>query len=239
MATTSKKRARRVDSPPAVTSAPAKKTTRPKPDAKRAPRNREVDAALVNAACRGDHTGALQALAAGAAPNSADPTTGYTALHYAAQRGDLVLMAALLGAGANVEAALRNARSTPLCSAVTGKQHGAVEALLRAGAQPNLLHGRLEWTPLHDAVMALDGRSVELLLAGGAAPDLPSKHGLTALGQLVRMAGSFERAAVEPIVRALLASGADPVSAREQLHPALTEADPDLGYVVAMLGKRA
>jgi ankyrin repeat protein len=215
----------------------AKPKAAPKPRAAKvaAPRNPGANIALVNASSRGDLAAVKRALAAGASVSSADAVTGYTALHHAAAQGHLAMIELLLEAGAPVEAPLRNARSTPLCCAVSGNHHAAVEALLRAGAKTDLIHGRIQATPLHDAAMGEDPRSVELLLAAGASPDLPSKGGLTALQQVVRMAGSLDRAAVTAIVRALLAAGADRVRARRELHPDLDASDPDLGYLLQLL----
>jgi ankyrin repeat protein len=144
---------------------------------------------------------------------------GFTPLLFAARQGDLESARILLEAGAKVEDRAANAASALVVAAHSG--HGAFAALLLdKGADPNAAGAG--YTALHAAVLRGDLHLVNALIARGAnvntpiAKGTPSRYysrdwalnasalvGATPLWQAARYGDV-------PIMRALVAAGADP-----------------------------
>lgn len=106
----------------------------------------------------------------------------------------------------NIDVNITNSNDeTPLMYlAVIGETKRASE-LIKKGAQVN----RLGWTPLHYAASKGHLDTVKLLLANQAMVNAPSPDGTSPL-MMAAFAGS------EPVVRELLAAGADPTARNRQ-----------------------
>jgi uncharacterized protein len=123
---------------------------------------------LREAASKGDAPLVARLLGpAGAGSRSADPRSGWTALHFAAQRGSAPAVDALLSGGAAADAAARDGVTTPLLLACMGGHQDVVLRLLSRGARAQgAVPGA--WGPLHAAAACNRGGVVELLLHFGA-----------------------------------------------------------------------
>jgi ankyrin repeat protein len=160
-----------------------------------------VDAAVADAAMRGD-TATVRALLRGGADVNAAQPDGMTALHWTALGSDLETMNVLLYAGAATEALTRVGAYTPLHLASSRGHAAAVARLLAAGSKTAALTATGVQS-LHLAAQAGSVDAVKALLDGGAAIDATDKtHGRTPLV----FAASQDR--VEA-VKLLLARGAD------------------------------
>jgi ankyrin repeat protein len=160
------------------------------------------------------------------------PKGGLTALLFAARQGALDCVQLLVKAGADVNQASVDG-SSPLLVAVQNGYYGIASFLLERGANPNLANNK-GWTPLYLAVKnrntettAIPGPSTDgalefitTLLDRGANPNLRIKNdtevhqAMTALWLKEAGATPLLRAALSgdlPVVRLLLAHGADPM----------------------------
>ncbi len=167
------------------------------------------DAALLDAARRGDVAAVRSALSDGADLNAAEGD-GLTALHIAAEQGNSQIARLLIDARANVEAKTRLGEYTPLHLAAEGAHVSVVRVLLEAGADVRAITTNTGVTPLHLAAKALNGvGAVRELLQHGAPVNVPE----ASAGQTPLMfAASYGRVAA---VRELLSGGADPASRTE------------------------
>ena len=160
------------------------------------------------------------------------PKGGLTALLFAARQGALDCVQLLVKAGADVNQASVDG-SSPLLVAVQNGHYNIASFLLERGADPNLANNK-GWTPLYLAVKnrnteatAIPGPSpdgalefITTLLDRGANPNLRIKNdtevhqAMTALWLKEAGATPLLRAALSgdlPVVRLLLAHGADPM----------------------------
>src|SRR5689334_2571864 len=140
-----------------------------------------AQAAVADAASRGDKPGIERLLKSGADVN-APQGDGATALHWAAWRGDAELARLLLKAGAKAGVANHNG-ATPLWLAASHGDAAVIEALLKGGADANeaLPLGR---RPLMLAARAGDVAAVRALLEHGADVNASeTQRGTTALMQ--------------------------------------------------------
>ena len=160
------------------------------------------------------------------------PKGGLTALLFAARQGALDCVQLLVKAGAGVNQASVDG-SSPLLVAVQNGYYNIASFLLERGADPNLANNK-GWTPLYLAVKnrnteatAIPGPSpdgalefITTLLDRGANPNLRIKNdtevhqAMTALWLKEAGATPLLRAALSgdlPVVRLLLAHGADPM----------------------------
>ena len=168
------------------------------------PSSAPADAAIIEAARRGDAEAVRSLLDGGADVNTAQGD-GMTALHWAAQRGDAAVTDVLLAAAADVAAKTRIGNHTPLHVASRRGHVAIVVRLLEAGADPDALTTSSGVTPLHLAATAVGGAdAVVALLAHGA--DADAREYSADQTPLMFAAGSNRAAAV----RALLRRGADP-----------------------------
>lgn len=136
-------------------------------------------------------------LAQGADPNELGPE-GQPAI-MAAVRHNAWDAYDVLAASPKVEVNRTNVSDeTPLMYLAIVGETGRARNLIRRGAQVN----RLGWTPLHYAASKGQLAMVKLLIADKAIINAPAPDGTTAL-MMAAFAGS------EPVVRALLAAGAD------------------------------
>lgn len=163
------------------------------------------------------------------------PRGGMSALHFAAREGDIATVQTMLDSGVDIN--LLDVDKTPaLTTALMNKQYSLAKFLLDRGANPNLqdVTGR---TPLYAAIdmrnedySATPGRPaldpmpsldiVRALLDRGANPGLPLKTRLpgrsgmdggdTTLGEGTTPLMRAARAGDAPVMRLLLAKGADP-----------------------------
>jgi ankyrin repeat protein len=158
-----------------------------------------------------------------------------SALARAAAAGDAARVQALAGTGAAQGAvdAPDAAGFSALDWAARNGRVEAIEALVAAGADPDGHdHGFNGWTPVMHAVHKRQAAAVEALLALGADPNRRSGNGDFAL-LAAAMRGDL------PIVRSLLAAGADPLieaHGRTTLTNAVWSGNPD---VVRALRQRA
>ncbi len=125
----------------------------------------QADAVLAGLIQSGDRGAALDAVAAGADVNRAQPD-GTTPLHWAAYRVDRELVAALLDGGARADV-VNDYGASPLAEAVKVAQRDIVEMLLRAGADANAAN-QDQQTPLMLAARTGSVEVVELLVRHGA-----------------------------------------------------------------------
>ena len=160
------------------------------------------------------------------------PKGGLTALLFAARQGALDCVQLLVKAGADVNQASVDG-SSPLLVAVQNGYYDIASFLIERGADPNLANNK-GWTPLYLAVKnrnteatAIPGPSpdgalefITTLLDRGANPNLRIKNdtevhqAMTALWLKEAGATPLLRAALSgdlPVVRLLLAHGADPM----------------------------
>ena len=160
-----------------------------------------ADAAVADAAMRGDTAGVRTLLRGGADVNAAQPD-GMTALHWTALGNDLETMNVLLYAGAATEALTRVGAYTPLHLASSRGHAAAVARLLESGGKvgPFTATGV---QPLHLAAQAGNVEAVKALLDRGADINAKDKtHGRTPLV----FAASQDRL---DALKLLLARGAD------------------------------
>lgn len=163
------------------------------------------------------------------------PRGGMSALHFAAREGDIATMQALLEGGADINH-LDVDKAPALTTALMNKEYTLAKFLLDRGANPNLsdVLGR---TPLYAAIdmrnedysatpgrLALDAMPsldiVSALLDHGANPSMPLKGRLpgrsgmdggdTTLGDGTTPLMRAARAGDAPVMRLLIAKGADP-----------------------------
>ena len=160
------------------------------------------------------------------------PKGGLTALLFAARQGALDCVQLLVKSGADVNQASVDG-SSPLLVAVQNGYYDIASFLIERGADPNLANNK-GWTPLYLAVKnrnteatAIPGPSpdgalefITTLLDRGANPNLRIKNdtevhqAMTALWLKEAGATPLLRAALSgdlPVVRLLLAHGADPM----------------------------
>ena len=167
------------------------------------------DAALLDAARRGDVAAVRSALSEGADPNAAEGD-GLTALHISAEQGSAQIVRILIDARANVEAKTRLGEYTPLHLAAEGAHASVVRVLLEAGADAMAITTNTGVTPLHLAAKALNGEGAvrELLRHGAPVNAREASAGQTPL----MFAASYGRAAT---IHELLKGGADPAMSTE------------------------
>lgn len=211
-----------------------------------------LPAGLRMAAAAGWRGGVQMLLAAGAAADEPDEE-GNTPLLCAAHAGSADIVQMLLAAGANAHAANSKGK-TALMYAAQADSPLAVQALLAAGASgsardargytafmyaaesaapevirlllPTAPEGEVNacsvygWTLLSLAAMSNAADSVQLLLDLGAGVNTPGKGGMTPL-----MCATHRGAAGEPVLRTLLAAGADPNQATPDGDTAYTFAE--------------
>lgn len=182
------------------------------------------------------------------------PRGGLSALHFAAREGDIATLQAMLDAG--VEINHLDVDKTPaLTTALMNKQYTLAKFMLDQGANPNLqdVTGR---TPLYAAIdmrnedySATPGRPlldltpsidvIRALLDKGANPGLPLKTRLpgrsgmdggdTTLGEGTTPLMRAARAGDAPVMRLLLAKGADPKATTKEGNTAFLFAS-GIGY---------
>lgn len=110
--------------------------------------------------------------------NTADLTSGDTALHIVTQRRDLTWLEFLIGKGADVNA--RNGKGqTPLVMACNLNWVEGVELLVNVGAKVDIPSSTGE-TPLITAVHNRNVGLMRILLKGGADPDRTDNSGRSA-----------------------------------------------------------
>jgi ankyrin repeat protein len=192
--------------------------------------------------------------------SAAELDGGETLLTDAAARS-LELTSALLGAGVNP--AVRNARGATALEAA--RSAPVTEALLKAGADPDAADGD-GVTALHEAAAAGDAARVRLLLSLGASANTPDRDGRTPLmlagtpelvtilsdagadidaASLTGVTALMEGAHLgdEPVVRALLARGANVEAAdakgRTALHYAAQAPAGVHGTIAALIAAGA
>ncbi len=160
------------------------------------------NAAVADAAMKGDLTAVKKLIAQGADVNDAQGD-GMTALHWAAEHGDSAMAAALLKARANVKATTHIGSYTPLHIAGKAGSAPVVRELLKAGADVNAVTTNGA-TPLHFGASSGDPDAVAAMLDKGAnANARESEWGQTPLV----FAAEYDRPAA---IRVLLKHGADP-----------------------------
>jgi len=155
-------------------------------------------AVLFDAVAKKDVAGVRQALSAGTNANARDDR-GVPVLVYAAHRGESEIVAALIDAGANVNTRPAN-DATPLIAAIEGGSVDAVRKLLSAGARVDQAD-HLRRTPLQVASGRKQTEITSLLLSSNAKVDSGALS-------IAALNGNVDQ------VRMLLASGANPNSAR-------------------------
>ncbi len=128
---------------------------------------------LIVASQLGDAAVIRALLRAGAHADAVEPSTGWSALHFAAHQGHTDAIYALAAGGADVNKGVRNDRTLrALWRAVLGNHHGAVRALLELGADPSEIALAMSRPPgalprvVDDAMRALVARH----LRGAVAP---------------------------------------------------------------------
>lgn len=159
---------------------------------------RALEILLLAAAAEGRADVLRDVLAAGTAPDAADPD-GWTPLLYALSKGHGAVARQLLDAGADPNRSVADGPS-PLVLAVGRGDAASLRALVERGADPNIAGPAL---PLHVAIQKRDAAMVAALLAAGADPAKPERDGAT---PLVRAVAANDVA----IATALLDAGADP-----------------------------
>ena len=165
-----------------------------------------AEAALVEAAARGDRAAALGLLAAGADPNAPGPD-GTTAVMWAAANDDLELIRALVEAGADVTVWNRFGTSALTEAAIIGSAP-VIDALLRAGANPNAGNPEGE-TPLMAVARGGNVEAARLLLDAGADVSINATEAWGGQSALMWATAQGQAAMVE-----LLASRGADVNAR-------------------------
>jgi hypothetical protein len=172
---------------------------------------RTREAALLDAAARGDVEGISACLEGGAMIDFKSRYSGETALRNAVKAGSLeacsLLITAGLGAGIDVPDQRGN---LPLHQAVQSGREDIVELLLAAGSYPNVMNLRHE-TPLHLAIEARSLRICRRLVGAGANVNLSGKS-VTPL-MLACESGEVE------IARYLLKKGARADAVAHRMHP--------------------
>ncbi len=192
----------------AATAAVARRTLAGAPEeqqvggAGRAPVNRELTNALLEAASQGDAETIRALLREGADPNAAEEEEGSTSLMWAARGGYAKAIRALLEGGANPNVVAEDG-STALMWAVHVKNDEGVRALLEGGAKPNVV-AEDGSTALFWAAVEGNVALVEALLEGGA--DLNAVEEEEGSTSLMRAADAGHATVVEM----LLKWGADP-----------------------------
>ncbi len=128
---------------------------------------------LVTAIWTGKIHKAFELIETGADPNSVDPSSGWTALHFAAQSGNFELCDALIKRGADVNA-LNKRQFSPLHIACLIGKIEIVKKLIESGSLINAKNDS-EWTPLHYAYRLSDPSIGELLIKHGANTEISAK----------------------------------------------------------------
>ena len=143
---------------------------------------------LLHAAVLRQQCGAIRALlAAGAEVNARDPSTRWTALHWAcafgqgdAPRSQETLELLLRAPGVLLEAADDERGLTPLMLAADKLNESAVQLLLQAGANPNATD-KSNTTPILIAAYHCSYRIADLLIGAGAKLDVEGDDGMSPL----------------------------------------------------------
>jgi len=160
-------------------------------------RNERGQTAALLAAERGEARMLVVLRKAGADLAARDPK-GVTPLHAAAREGFTAIVRTLLAAGVRVDTRTRHFRGTPLHAAAVRDRPDVARLLLAAGARRDARDAN-GFTPLMEAAYRGSLRTARVLLAHGAmAPDR---------NEALLLAAAEGHA---PIVRLLLAEGADP-----------------------------
>jgi uncharacterized protein len=129
--------------------------------------------------------------------------------------GEVDVLQVLIEHGADVNAWDANRDLTPLLTAVCEQEVEALEVLVRAGADPNVRGGEGD-TPLRISAEVGSLAMAALLLYAGAARTINDWGGLSGLTALGHAALRLDL----PMIKLLLAAGADPSAPDEDDRPA-------------------
>jgi len=129
--------------------------------------------------------------------------------------GEVDVLQVLIEHGADVNAWDANRDLTPLLTAVCEQEVEALEVLVRAGADPNVRGGEGD-TPLRISAEVGSLAMAALLLYAGAARTINDWGGLSGLTALGHAAFRLDL----PMIKLLLAAGADPRAPDEDDRPA-------------------
>lgn len=172
----------------------------------------DPDAALLDAAGRGDTARVRRALEAGASLEARDAVNGLTPLATAAYFGRRATLELLLAAGADPDLPGADG-TTPLMAALVAGASDVALLLARRTRRPDARHAEA-WTALHAAAAEGEWAVAAVLLERGADPDARGPEGWTPLTAAARQGG-------ELTTRLLLCHGADPEApARDGRRPA-------------------
>lgn len=140
---------------------------------------RPAQTGVVFAAQRGDVAEVTRRLAAGDDPNTFDPTSMRTALHWAAKSNNVEIIDALIKGGADVRVVEKMGRG-PLALAAESGSTAAIQRLLDAHADVNARdeHGG---SPILWAAGLGSPEAVKLLLDAGADANIQDSNGMTPL----------------------------------------------------------